>query len=556
MNSKIINIFIFLIYALIVGAILYLSSSQAFYGDDYTFGLLNYKEGIFDCLFKTAGQEHGGGYFSLFLTKFFSFGLPILLHIHPADFIQWGQGFIQGIFTILLCLSYIRFISESKNNKFLFLSLLIFFGFIYFFIISFSKSYYILTDNNNFYRYPLTVLFFNIFIFSLYTNIVNKENKFSIKNLIITIFASIFIGCNNELISELTAILILEIILYNIFIKIISVKKKGLESLLLNLDKNFWIPVATFTVSAILYMTSQGFKGLTDIRICPSIHEILTNTFEFLKLFIESYIIDIWILWCVFIIILIFSFYKSYKKSELKKIFIPVFINIALFISIFSLVICAKSYGGSFWLDRPTVKYSFYMINITISTIIFGYITESINLKAKYINLLSLIILLSSFVMIPHLNYFKNIKEYDVSIVYKKYSYIGEKMLRFYYLKNKTPYLINFDWTKYAIEDYPSLYSKTDFVMTPDLCTKENLYTLTYYPKIYKDNKSIKLGLCYSDDALERFYKEGGQLTNNELKHIRFSRLLDDDFVLNRKYNKLTPKKLDDIYLKPHELSH
>ena len=171
--------------------------------------------------------------------------------------------------------------------------------------------------------------------------------------------------------------------------------------------------------------------------------------------------------------------------------------------------------------------------------------------KSKLINGISVFIIILSVLMIPKLKYINEIKQTDISIVYNKYAYIGEKMLRFYYLKNKTPYLINFDYKKYAIEDYPSLYSKIDFVKTPDLCTKENLYTLTYYPKIYKDNKSIELGLCYSDDALERFYKEGGQFTKAEFEHIIFSRLLDDDFVLNRN---LTPKEIEDNYLKPTEV--
>ncbi len=553
MYNKIINSLIFIIAIFIISIVLYISLNHAFYGDDYTFGLLNYKEGIFDSLYKTAGQEHGGGYFSLFLNKFLSFGLPYILHIHPADFICYGEGIIQGIITVLLCLSYVKFISESKNNKFLFLSLFAFFCIFYFYLIAYSRSYYSLTGVCTFYRYQLTLLFFNVFIYNIYKNITNPNNKFNIVNFIITIFASIFIGCNNELLAEITLITMFEITLYNIIIKIISWKKKEIKSFLLNLNIVFWMSFATLIISTILFATSVGFSGLISYRIVPNYNEILINASEFLQEFIKLYFKNAELWWIIFIIILVLAIKKAYKKSELKEVFIAVFIQLGNIITIISLAIGGKTLGETFWLFRPTIKFSFLMIFLIVLLMITDNIIKSAvpKTKTKLIYGLISILIILSILIAPKLKYLTTLNKTDVSIVYKKFAYIGEKMLRFYYLKNETPYLINFDYKKYANEDYPSLYSKTDFVKTPDLCTKENLYTLTYYPKIYKDNKSIELGLCYSDDALERFYKKGGQFNKEEFEPIIFSRLLDDDFVLNKN---ATSQEINDNNFKALEI--
>lgn len=53
---------------------------------------------------------------------------------------------------------------------------------------------------------------------------------------------------------------------------------------------------------------------------------------------------------------------------------------------------------------------------------------------------------------------------------------------------------------------------------------------------IYKNNDATTLGVILDDNALEKFYAKGGTFSEKELEELKFERLKNDDFVLNKNY--------------------
>ena len=150
---------VFLISTLIIILTIHISKSTAFYADDMWFGTYRLKEGLFDSLFKnSAFQIHGGGYLCLFLTKFFNFGLPNILRLHPSDFMHYGTGFFKGLICISIFLLYAQASTYFLKSKKLF-ALTFIFTSCYLFSTVFFLHSSILTINNLFFRYIVPILF-------------------------------------------------------------------------------------------------------------------------------------------------------------------------------------------------------------------------------------------------------------------------------------------------------------------------------------------------------------------------------------------------------------
>ena len=135
----------------------------------------------------------------------------------------------------------------------------------------------------------------------------------------------------------------------------------------------------------------------------------------------------------------------------------------------------------------------------------------------------------------------------------KERIYICEKIMRFYYLRNEIPNLpVQFNKT----DDMPDATSSAfiwlnkfeDYKQNPckyNTNETELVLTSSYYSKIYKDNRANTLGYCFSEDALEKFYKDGGTFTKKELEHIRFSKLFKKDFIYKNTNDKIiTPEQI------------
>ena len=108
----------FIIYGFIILIVsvyfAYISRYNCFWGDDFWYGRYKLGEGIFDCL---KFNDHGEGYFGYFIFKFLVMKLPLLLGLHPIDFIGVPHGIIKGIFFTFVAFSIVQFINFYKTEK-------------------------------------------------------------------------------------------------------------------------------------------------------------------------------------------------------------------------------------------------------------------------------------------------------------------------------------------------------------------------------------------------------------------------------------------------------
>lgn len=148
-NYKFVYLSVAFVSIILIILMMFLTKYCCFFGDDFYYSIYIKNEKYFDCLFGASRFGHGGYYIGLFLTKFLSFGLPNLLHIHPSEFINRGHSLFRSVFTAITLLYMSKFICFSKNLKYLFLSAFCFIT-AYFFFYGLGSGVFII--NYNWYR--------------------------------------------------------------------------------------------------------------------------------------------------------------------------------------------------------------------------------------------------------------------------------------------------------------------------------------------------------------------------------------------------------------------
>lgn len=328
------NISITLISVCIIILMMFLSRHCCFWGDDSYYAVYSkFHEGIFDCLFGKTRLEHGGYYIGLFLCKFFSFGLPALISIHPADFNCIGHGIIKGIFTVICLLILSKFaIINTKSQQirffiFLFLSC-------YFFSNAINSNVIII--NYNFYRYFFSLIFYGLFWIYIYKGFIkgfiSKPIDFKLY------FYGFIIGTSSEIIFFSSALLITMIFIYNSCSKIKP-------------DKPFLSAFAGLFSGIFLFTSSPGFLSVSSDRGLSDIKITLNELNEFIQLYFQVCFKDEYIYWIIFITTAAISVYFAIKNKEIKKIVFPFLMQISILTVLFSLVLCGKTYD-EFTRDR------------------------------------------------------------------------------------------------------------------------------------------------------------------------------------------------------------
>lgn len=529
MNKKYFNITIFLISIILICIIFPYSSQSTFWGDDGLFTLYYEEEKLFDILGFQYG--HGSGYLGAFINKFLSFKLPILLNIHPQEFINTGHNIIKGIFAVSVLLSITKFISIYTKSKTCFILCYLF---IIGYFLSATINNGILEINYSFYRYFFSLLFFSYFWLFLYKNILSKHNIKRIARIIYPSFCGYILGTSIEISFFLSLFLIFLIILYDFSVKISEkITKKNFESLKYNLNKYFYIPALFLFTATIFFTSNEGFKevaadrGMTKITISQDIIN------EFCNLYLNCCIKDILIYWIIFIILLITAFIIAIRKSEIKKIIFPLFLQFAIISVMFSLVLCGKTYDETtrdrFYLHHQNIIFLYKMLILYPMLICMSYIIKNTRKYfKKFIPIIIFIIFISygTFSWIKYPQFKEKTKTYYKEFFeIRKNMYISEKMLRFYTLQNQTAILD---------EEIINNYCHTWIIFGEENNYIESKIVSSYYPQIY--GKNIKnLGFKLEKNALEKFYEKGGTFTEQELNELNFEHLKDVDFVLNKK---------------------
>ncbi len=539
-------VLIILLFVITVIVTIYASLNCNFlFGDDNFYSLYSdYSEKIYDCL---KFGIHGNGYIGYFLSKFFSFGLPNILGIHPADFIGWGHGAIKGFFTagiLLLIANWGCFYYKSKILYVILYASVI----LYFFLIVSESA--VMMSYYTYYRYFFSMLFWCIFWYYIAKNIVIKSKHINYFYLISVSICGFIIGTSIEINIFSSLLCASFLIVYSFFINKFIKDKQKIKSLKIFLDRRFYIPVFFLFLGAFLFILNSGwFHVASDLRGLGKTTLTISLVLEYIKSYYEILIKNYNMFFYIFISIYITTIYFAIKKKEIKKIIFINFYLISLYAVLFSLVLLGKtSYDNDFWIYHNNIIFLYKISLAAVFLCYFSYLMKNIiniNIVKKLKKQIIVILFLFSIILIKPVY---NIIQADISIIdneclyqWKCKAYIMEKILRFYYLKNLVPILPKQEIMSWYFDSWRNnSYEEKEFYT-------ENLITDSYYPRIYKDNKSRKLGYKLSDNAINIFYKNGGVFSEEELQNIKFQRLLNNDFILNK--NK-TPQNIKQILSK------
>lgn len=540
-NNKQICFFYIPLFLFVILISVYLGHNFAIFEDDLVYSTYYKSEKIFNCLNFNFG--HGGGYLGYFLSKFLSFGLPNLLSIHPCDFTVCHLV-IKGFFTIITLLLITKFSTFFYRSKLIFISVFSFLTFYYFFYLCKLETL-IVGVSYNYYRYSFSLIFFSIVVYFIFENLIKNKKITKFKSILFILICAFIAGTSSEIIFVTLILFSVLILLYQLIIYIVSFLKKSYDFFNLykfDISKNFIFTFFMLIFTVFCFVSSSGFKkvaltrGLEDFIITKDI------LLSFINEYIQFYFIDELIYWIIFIILFIVNFAIAYKKQEIKKILLPCFLQISILGSIFSLIFCKETYyTGGFWLVHHHIRFIFSMLIMCPMLMSLSYFVKSLILKynnhfdkKRIINYFVLIFIILSIVLMTSL--FKTINGNRFRDFYNKttnlriFNYQLEKIFRFYYLKNEVPYLPGY------INDRDIYRFKKPI---GEFCFIDNYnnFLQAYYSNIYKDTNVYNLLYCVSDKAIEKFYENGGTFTKEELKNIKFSRLFDENFVLNKETN-------------------
>lgn len=508
--------------------------------DDFRYGFFqNQQENVFSVLFdKYTYGMYQGGYVTIFLLKFFTSQLPAIFNLHPLDFASYPRGIICGFFVAFLVFSITRFIKLFENSKLLFLSTLIYISTIVF--LNFFNFYIELT-NFVIFRYIFSIAVYNFYLYYTYKNIAGIYNKKIFPTIIFSIFIALVCATNYEIIAFSVVSIVIQIVVYLLILKRIRNKNNGLAELKFN--KNLYIINFFFVIFAFLYL--NVFKNIILQKGFGNVSIDFLLITNFLKSFISICVYEIWWYWLIFCIIVVFLFTKMGCKFFYNFSFMyALIIQLTNILGMFPLIFCGQEFNINFYLAFEHVNFAYKLMLIVPLIIIIclaiSYIDNK-KIKNLIVKIIAFILILFSFINILKVlpSYYKEtysrLKE-NKSM--HKLNYIYEKMIRFYFLNNEIPYL------PIKNSKYTNLFN-IDIIIDEDklkngneYCIKESKLINWYFPYIYGDEKSKQIGFyCFSDDALNKFYKKGGTFTKSELDKIIFERLKNDNFVLNKEIN-------------------
>ncbi len=547
------NIFFYsaigIISLLFILLILYLSKHCCFWNDDAWFSLYGGNEKIFDCLIS---DSHGGKYIGQFLDKFFSYGLPCMLGIHPENFQVSYHAIIRAVFMAFTLLVMGRFVSIYEKSKLLYL---LFYIFLIVLIIKYIPSSNIIAIYYSFYRYCFSILFFGIFWLFIYKNITGLENNKSIWKLIGVSLCGYIIGTSSEIVFFASCALTSLLVIWKLVGILLKNRIKDnviINSLQIKLNRNFYVPIIFFAIGVILFVSSSGFKDVSADRGMTNVVVTYDLLKEFTSYFINNCFYEIKEFWIAFLILACSGIYLSIRNKDLR---VPLFVFCFLFslmAVMFSLVLCGKTCGNvTFFINQINVLFLYKMLLLIPFGLMLSYISQYVLKSSKHhlLIILCLAVVLFSFVNINLLfnstNFVREIATYsDLLLKRKQGNYILEKLTRFYYLNNKTVILPKelIDEDSHYIDDIDS---------TTNCVYEINQLTHANYYNIYKTIPNVSPYICIKDNAIDEFYNNGGYITKEELNKLDFNRLFDEQYVLkpatNNKAEKYTVSEIKEL---------
>lgn len=496
-----------------------LMQNNCFWDDDPKYGILhNYR--LLNTL--NFSIEHGSGYPGLFLFKFLCFWLPVKLNIHPSDFIvsPFYLG-LKSLFIILIIFLFSGFFgfynnSKTKNKT----SLLIFYMFTvcYFLYSLFTSQSFILKVNYAFYRYCLSLLLFYFMIFYILNSIFYPNKKTNIFYHIFAVFSAYSVGASSEMLIITSLVFYILIFIYNFIFKTVKFKV------------SFYLPFIALVISSFLFLTS--FELCYNATVYRGVGHTVTLT-ELIK-FLKFYYILMFkneILNWLTCLILVFISFKYFRKQFGKEcIIIPFFLQLSILTAYFSLLFCGETgtysilQNCNFFLSHKNLLFLYKMIILLPFILYFSNFLNLIKTKTLIYKSTISVFIISIFIMsFANLKlYYKYIANTELSEI-RKSLYVAEKLYVFQILNNIKPvlYLAIGEFNRASVFNayYNSIHKNHPY-------------------KISQDNHIVDINSNQTDVCK----KLGMIVSEEEIKDMKFSRLLDDDFVLGKKQIKQIKK--------------
>lgn len=480
-----------------------------------------------------------GCYLCWIMTKIVSLGSTF--GVHPQS--NYLSGIVRGLDIAILCFLIPSFAFLKKKDNYL-MPFFVVFSFFYFLnIIRLEPK--VLTDYAQHFRY----IFGSLFYFGFWSIAINYflEEKLPEKNNIYrnTVLAFL-VGISNEfcIFSSIGVI---------IFLFVYAVASFGLETKWVvseisakskKLGYGIYVPLSSFIVGMILWLSNPSFVELFKYKILSGGHFVtgfLKTITEFLSVYFrELFKLNFPQLIVVILLIGLLLFYKN-KISNFVRVLI----------SAFSLIL-----GSCFFYFLPVIfgetNFSAYndlqilwkLVLLAVIFLLSGTLlkVEDIRNACKNKKVIVTFIITAVFLSFAFKNNIKifyftlkahyvwlhNLMEDKRSTFYKT-----EKMYTFYMLKNKMAVL-----SKEGIDkEFINLNDIFASQEPKDLngITSHSPFIDFYYPAVYKDNKNLGYKFVNDQEAMKEFISNGGKFENYEIKKADFNKLLDKDFVLNKK---------------------
>lgn len=372
------------------------------------------------------------------------------------------------------------------------------------------------------------------------------NNNTSKLKLIFVSLCGYIVGTSSEIAFFTLLTLITLIIIWNLIVTFIARKNNNLlDSLKITLNRNFYIPVASFIVGVTLFVTSEGFKNVSLDRGMGNINITYDLFKEFFIIFLNNYIICIKVVLIIFLLLFFVALYFAVKNKNLRPILFSIIYVISCFSVMFSLVLCGKTNSNeTFFIEHENVLFLAKTLLLFPFAIILSYIYSSIKKENKNLHIFYFIIILllgyTSINCISRIDIMNPVSYQFNGLYYRKASnYVREKIVRFYFIKNETAIIL------------PELLDGWDNKLNDDNCIYEDISITNNYERVYKKFPNISPYVCIRDNAIEQFYAKGGYITKEEVKALDFNRLFDETYVLKRKENEkneiYTPKELNEL---------
>lgn len=474
---------------------------------------------IVDLIVADQPTFYHGRFFSELISFFTVKILPNILKINIQDFAIISEGLFKAVcFVILIHVIGKVFYNDKQYNIFIcFLNILTFFTlFSMLFDLNFINCFSTLQFFNG-YLSPL-ILFILLWLrlLNLYKiNNIQSCNNIEFKSFVYIILLSVLTTMGNEEIGIVSFLIVLNIILKNIL------KREKLKT-------EFLIAFLSISITSFFVFTSKGLTCLWDwYNLKINLNVSFSNLANFTSIFYNEIICKNYLLWFPIVFMFCTLYTKKHRDEETKQILtFNLFSYVSFFIFFFALFFLGETnvYQNEeiykYWITYPALLIGFKVFLYVSNLSLYSQIHSKYSRKYK---ILFIFVLLIS-ILIYNFNNFEKIYLSDYNA--KRTIYIADKYSVFYFRKKQTAILPK--------ENIDCIMPISNNLMPVDLNTeaykskiyyKEKYSYLYYINYLYNVDVSYGMKFDFYKNAESSFFKNGGTLTEEELKNLKFSNI-------------------------------